>query len=91
MTTKQRRISYSHILNKSVYYSINIKQPVKILNSLVTQYGHFKILNKVILLLLYIFETHPTRRHPTRRNDELTRRAWNQRGAAQVIKYEIYI
>ena len=42
-------------------------------------------------LMLYILETHPTWRHPTRSNDELTRRAWNQRGAAQVIQYEIYI
>ena len=41
--------------------------------------------------VLYIFETHPTRRHPTWRNDELTRRTWNQRGAVQVIKYDIYI
>ena len=48
--------------------------------------------------MLYIFRTHPTRRHPTRRIDEPTRRideptrhAWNQRGAAEVIQYEIYI
>ena len=34
---------------------------------------------------------HPTRRHPTRHNDELTWHAWNQRGAVQVIQYEIYI
>ena len=41
--------------------------------------------------MLYISETHPTRCHPMRRNDELTWRAWNQCGAAQVIQYEIYI
>ena len=45
----------------------------------------------VLFKLLYIFRTHPTRHHPTRRNDKLTRRAWNQRGMAQVIQYEIYI
>ena len=43
------------------------------------------------MAMLYIFETHPTPHHPMQRNDELTRGTWNQRGAAQVIKYDIYI
>ena len=41
--------------------------------------------------MLYIFRTHPTWRHPTWRIDEPTWHAWNQRGVAQVIQYEIYI
>ena len=39
----------------------------------------WKELNHLLFakLLLYIFGTHPTRCHPTRRIDEPTRRTWN--------------
>ena len=72
------------ISGSKTHAKLTYKRPI--LDKFVSLYLNFKL---VWVLLLYIFGTHPTRRHPTRRNDDLTQRAWNQRGAAQVIKYEI--
>ena len=46
------------------------------------QRNHKSIVDILLkMLYIYIFGTHPTQR-----NDDLTRHAWNQRGMAQIIK-----